>query len=432
MQQNGSFEEMVLGVYESSLFLLLSASLAEVQPLNATYLNAATQSLEFVFQQAVGTDFMVPPNGNQRLLPTPNCPQAELSPGSGTSGLGAMVEAISIMHSMTGNHDMGVRLQQAIRLILDALENEHLIDPTFGVLLNKEVHWDDPQDPGSGSDGDMYLLRGLAEARRRGEGVLPAELLNNMTRLLGSHYNAIRDYAAPAGVNVYSRKWVGPRPTETTFDLYNQVAAAQILVDGIDLFNGSNPGPSNPTPSNASHKPLTAVIAGVTVGSVALILLIAFAAFYAVQKWHCQRQKAPSSQSNSSDQVMEPFVATTLSKTTAFLHKCPAIESQAQTIGPEAQLTLLRRHNSAPSTFQAKLADPLGGCRDITDSFNPRLNTSGHSTCFPEYIHTVGETEIALPTPDLVCVLYERLWPHSGSENPPDYHSNSGESSYQG
>ncbi|KAJ8089176.1 hypothetical protein PM082_014424 [Marasmius tenuissimus] len=169
------------------------------------------------------------------------------------------------MHSIEGNPDTGARLQDAVASTLDRLRFG-----ANGVLSNIN---DNAVSAGY-YDGDMYLLRGLAEAYKRGEGVLSASLRDNLKILFGVHYNAIRDLAT-SGDGFYGREWRGPRPTRVNFDLYNQAAAAQILVDGIGIFGSSDdtPPPESPSASaeSAKTKRPAAVIAGATVGAVILL-----------------------------------------------------------------------------------------------------------------------------------------------------------------
>ncbi|KAK1220893.1 hypothetical protein PQX77_016303 [Marasmius sp. AFHP31] len=419
-----------------SLFSLLSALLAEAQPTNTRYSVVAIESLDFGFRQATASWFSVEPSiqGVAPLSPRPACEKVYMYMGNpGTSTFGALIEAMSIMYAITGNHDLGSRLQRAIESILYSLEDHIIVNPKFGVLPNKKVLWD-PQGYNPGDDGDMYLLRGLAEAKRRAWGALSAEVQNNLTSLLGVHYNAIRDYAAPQGVNVYSRKWVGPRPTQTIFDLYNQAAAAQILIDGISLFNGSNDTPTSPEPPSsslepASSRPPTLVITGAAVGSVISLALIGLAISYAVRRWRRKHRRVPSSQSDLMTQVLVPFDTTTFRKTTAFPHKYPVPESPAGEVVSEARLAPLRRHNSAPSALHSEAEGVSASVerRGISEPLSSASNDDGQDPRPREHVQTDGNMEMEPTFPDMVRVIYQRLWAQNGLENPPEYRSEAGE-----
>ncbi|KAK1217544.1 hypothetical protein PQX77_019797 [Marasmius sp. AFHP31] len=418
--RNASSADLLVGLYESSQFSLLSALLAEADPSNTTYARAASLSLDFAF--GIASEFEYSVSNINAFSYLGGCGPLRLIRTGGTSNYGAMIEAMSILQSLTGNGDTGARLQQVINSTLYAIGRE-LGPGSNGVLFNGN----DTQDIG-GDRGDMYFLRGLAEAYKRAEGTLPADLKANMKVLLGVHYNAIRD-TATTGDNVYSRNWRGP-PSQTTFDLYNQAAAAQILVDGITLFNSSDdtslptkPSSSPETPS--SPKPSTAVIAGAAAGSSISLLLIALAIFYTVRRWRRKSRTAPSTQFSPTTQVIAPFVATTSDNRNTLSQKFLLSEARAQVV-PKAPL---RRHNSAPSTFREAAGSDSTGKRDSTsNSLGAGSNARDHSSHPREYVHSGVDMDMAPSFPDMVRIVYQRLWAQNGLESPPDYRSDTAES----
>ncbi|KAJ8089155.1 hypothetical protein PM082_014403 [Marasmius tenuissimus] len=398
----------LLGFYETALFSLLSALLAETEPSNNTYIHAATLSLDFIFSQAAKFNFTLNPlfirPGGQ------NCEETLLSNG-GTSGFGAMIEAMSIMCSVTGNETIGERLRQVIASTLYSLGGGSNLSPQ-GVLFNKNVtHNVTTGGTMFGDDGDMYFLRGLAEAyRQSSKGTLPTNLRRNMQILLGVHYNAILNYAT-SGDNTYSRNWMGPRPTQTIFDLYNQAAAAQILVDGISLFRSSPP------------KRSTAAIAGGTIGSVVLLLSAILTVLYTIRRWRRRNQTAPSESEYPTQGVVEPFITTTFEKLTNFPHKHPALESQARVVVPEPRLEPLRRRESALSEAADLSGERSGAIGLPTLGANASFDVGRRQ----EHHHTEGEVELVPTFPDMVREVYHYLWARDGLGNPPDYRSDAGE-----
>ncbi|KAJ8089141.1 hypothetical protein PM082_014389 [Marasmius tenuissimus] len=416
--RNVSLADPLVGLYESSQYLLLSALLAEADPSNTTYARAASLSLDFVF--AIASEFKYSVSDINAFRYLGGCDDLVLLRTGGTSSYGAMIEAMSIMYSLTGNNDTGLRLQQTINATLYAIGGE-LGPGSNGVLFNGN----DTQDIG-GDSGDMYFLRGLAEAYKRDKGVLPAELRANMEILLGVHYNAIRD-SATTGDNVYSRNWRGP-PMQTNFDVYDQAAAAQILVDGISLFNSSDDTPLKTEPSPdapSSSKPTTAVIAGAAAGASIFLILIALAVFYVVRRRRHKNRTAPSTHFSPTTQVVAPFVATTSDNRNTLTQKFPLPEARAQEVVSKPPLW---RRNSAPSTYwEAAGSESTGQRHSTNNSLGAGLYVGNDSSHPQEYLHSGGDMDMAPSFPDMVRVVYQRLWAHNGLESPPDYRSDTGE-----
>ncbi|KAK1217207.1 hypothetical protein PQX77_020144, partial [Marasmius sp. AFHP31] len=167
-------------------------------------------------------------------------------------------------------------------------------------------------------------------------------------------YNAIQNLAT-LGDNIYGRNWAGPKPAQVDFDLYNQAAAAQILVDGI----GFPRQPSTSLTVDSPTKPSSAIIAGATIGSLVSLSSIILAVLYAVRRRRQRDRTAPSSESDPISAI-DPFVSTAFEKTTAFPHKYPAVESRTQVTRPEARLEPLRHRDSGLSEAANSTGNPRG------------------------------------------------------------------------
>ncbi|KAK1224196.1 hypothetical protein PQX77_012912 [Marasmius sp. AFHP31] len=347
----------------------------------------------------------------------------------GTSGLGVVIEAMSVIYSLTGDEETGLRLHRAIASALYTLGERQWLGSN-GVLFNRKDNSSGYPFPSDGDDGDMYFLRGLAEAHRRDRGTLPAKLRDDIKIILGVHYNAIRDLTT-SGDNVYARDWPGPRPTQVTFDLYNQVAAAQILIDGISLFNSSDdtpPSPSSPSsPSPRPHdagspRPGAAVIAGATAGSVVLALIM-LTAFGVIRQRRRRRLYAGSSaESDSTTAAIIPFV-TTSQKRTTLSHKRPVPDLEVQVVSPQARFEPLRRHNSAPSSFQDATNMPGDHRHTFALSIIDAVNAGDDGTRHQERGQPRENLETTLTVPHMVRELYQRLLQPNAFESPPEYHS---------
>ncbi|KAK1230321.1 hypothetical protein PQX77_006589 [Marasmius sp. AFHP31] len=439
-------DDGMVSLYGSVLYSLLSALLAQAEPSNTTYVQAATLSLDFLLREGPTLQREADKQGLPlSQLTGEGCDRVSIVQNElGAFGFYVIIEAMSIIYSISGSDDMGKKIQESINTLFTSGLITKSSSPG-GVLLNKNQTWlDGPYS--FRYDGDVYLLRALAEVYRREEGILPTDIREDIKRLLGVQvgnitihlrfllvtdvliclkYNAIRDLAT-SGNNVYSRNWAGPRPTQVTFNVYNQAAAAQVLVDGISIFNGSSDTSPLPNPSAmVSHKPAPAVIAGATVGSVVFLSVLVLAIFRAVRQWRGHFQTNPSTRANSTVQILEPFVATASEKGTTCPDKQPVPEPRTL---PEAHLRPLRQYSdSAPSTFREG-TELLVERRGINESPNIRINTSVDFTSFSDGAHSVEDMETPLTVSDIVRILYQHISQHNGLESPPDYRSNLGES----
>ncbi|KAJ8089196.1 hypothetical protein PM082_014444 [Marasmius tenuissimus] len=253
---------------------------------NSTYFQTATLSLEFVLREAHKDEqtLGLPAPIGKAQLEGQGCDRISLLKGdSVTARVGATLETMSILHSISGSEDLGAKLQQTIVTTLDSLGNGSLylgFSPG-GVLFNRNstsmlgplVITD---------DGDMYLLRGLAEAYRRGQEILPVDLRNNMKLVLAVHHSLVQ-------------------PVSCSYCWSNGGVRRICITSNI-----SRPLDHTPSAPQTSDSPPS---------------------------------DAPAS-------AIEPFVATT-SQRRAVSDKHPASEIQPRVVVPEARVEPLRRQNSA-------------------------------------------------------------------------------------
>ncbi|KAK7046098.1 hypothetical protein VNI00_007099 [Paramarasmius palmivorus] len=129
---------------------------------------------------------------------------------------------------------------------------------------------------------DIEFVRGLAVAYRNAT-FLPLDVRDAIKAFLGVQYNAVRNFAH-IGDNLYDGSWQDPsfRTYSPSFDIVNQSFAAQVLTDGIDIFD-ELPPPTRVVP--------VATLAGSIVGGVLfLAILIALAAFFYRRRQSAQLQ----------------------------------------------------------------------------------------------------------------------------------------------
>ncbi|KAI3604814.1 glycoside hydrolase family 76 protein [Moniliophthora roreri] len=144
-----------------------------------------------------------------------------------TSSAG-FIENSSVLTSVKNDTDTKQLLEQAIRTTFEQVKFSRS-DPS-GVLTNKYF---------VRQDGDMCLVRGLADAYKRGAW-LPQELRQSIKVIIGVQYNAVRDMAT-SDDNVYGASWLAS--LSSTSHAQNQVSAAQVVIYGIDPFENEVPPP---------------------------------------------------------------------------------------------------------------------------------------------------------------------------------------------
>ncbi|KAL0566812.1 hypothetical protein V5O48_015194 [Marasmius crinis-equi] len=417
-------------VIQGATFLVrFSALLAESDPLNSTYLHAATESVNFTlpFLQGGGGSLGLPdPGVHADAIP---CPPVSLNFPQGTSTAGFMIEALAILSSVAKSEDMVATLNQALtstlEWTLERMSSGKWFGLANGILPNTFRPSIDNGTTGGFNDeedGDMYFLRGLATSLRLG-GKLPADLRDTIKIVMGIHYNAIRDYAKFAE-NLYDRSWLPGVSNSSSFDMYNQAAAAQILVDGIDLL-----GPDTPRPSPSSHSqprsshPRAGIIAGATIGSVIFVSISAGVVFVFLHR-HRWRRAAPLSEITS--QWISPFYGEKSGP--GQLHSRGSHwrmkDRSGLPVSPDLRGT---GAGPAPLVVPASLEGT-----PTSRSYRHREDGLGLAEADPDTSRedrregTATQTEMAPGFPDMVRAVYQRLWERDGSEAPPDYRSDEG------
>ncbi|KAL0566345.1 hypothetical protein V5O48_015672 [Marasmius crinis-equi] len=338
--------------------------------------------------------------------------------------------------SSMGKGDMVIALDQTVTQTIEKMTYWVAVDS--GILPNiyRLFTSNSTRDGGTmfdQEDGDMYLLRGLAATFRLG-GKLPADMQGTIKIILGVHYNAVRDYGQITK-NIYGRSWSLGGSSSASFDMYNQAAAAQILVDGINLFdersssNPSTPGPTfspstpAPTPPPPSKSP-AGMIVGVTVGSVVFVSILVIATFVLL---HRHRWHRAASVSESTSRWISPFYGEKSGQTLPRGSHWHTKDRSGLPVSPELRGT---GAGSAPLMVPAPSAQESPP--QASESDKHRGDNMGHAEAVPDTSHedgregTATQMEMAPGFPDMVRAVYQRLWERDGSEAPPDYCSNAG------
>ncbi|ESK90374.1 glycoside hydrolase family 76 protein [Moniliophthora roreri MCA 2997] len=412
--QNFSQDNPRIDLYEVALFSLLSAQLADSEtPPNTTYIQAAKQSLDLVSS-------FTPLNLNSYIVTTGCGSYRPVLQGSST--IGYMIEALSILAPKMNESDSMVELLQYIISSTLNMSTTGWPGPT-GVLQNLYHNGDNIV---GADEGDMYFVRGLAEAYRRVKS-LPVDLQRSIKVFLGVQYNAIRDNAT-SGDNVYGRSWKGPPSSE--FDVYNQAAAAQVLIDGIGVFEDDSspqetPVPMpGPTPSSHTSPPVKVII-GSTIGGLVFLMLLGAAVYFVLRRRREQMISSPNTTPEFSSSIflldprfeVTPFVDSRFDVT-------PFIYTNAN--DPMSRPPHWHTKDRSMLGEQASTGATVPGMASPLAVHFPTPESNGIEGHDRERI--VGnQVEIGDTIPDLVRIMYQRLWGPDGQESPPDYHSQSGQ-----
>ncbi|KAK7034581.1 hypothetical protein VNI00_012210 [Paramarasmius palmivorus] len=398
--------------YETSFFFLLSASLAETRQ-NNTYLSAAQNALDFllkssIYKSAVSVRESIPHHDYD----SSSCELAETSAEGGsfkpTSVIGFIIEGLSILASMDNNMDAGTRLEQTIQMIFNQTSSSW--PSVRGVLSNIYE---------SRYDTDSYLVRGLAEAYRR-EKLLAADLRNSIKAFLAVQYNAVRDQAT-SGDNVYAGSWSGP--PSSNFDARNQTSAAQVLIDGIDLFE-NKPTPIvtlSPSPTGKHSLPI-AVIVGSVSGGVLLVLGVLLAYFLLRRRHRSTGLKETRGQASHS---FFSLYGNTNFEITPFEWKPQTKNGSAH--HSELPECLHTKDRSMRDIHPPPVAEFASEAHVTTINQPARIPGTGVPQAEPsEDFHLDNQRAIGVSVPELIRIIYHRLWLENGQERPPDYSSQVG------
>ncbi|ESK90370.1 glycoside hydrolase family 76 protein [Moniliophthora roreri MCA 2997] len=425
--QNFSRADGWINGYETAYFFLLSAMLADSEATpNSTYLLAAQESLDFLSQSGLSQEVLLSgasqswlaidvttkPDCHFSVNPDPQAPWDLVS----TSTAGLMIEGLSILTSLThGSHTRDL-LQRSILTIYNQT-TRGWPEPT-GVLTYYE-----------GENGRLHLVRGLAEAYRRNT-LLSLELRQFIKAFLGVQYNAVRNQAS-LGDGLYAGSWIGPVSEMVSFDPHNQSSAAQVLVDGIDLF-GDTSKPSPPVE----------VITGSIVGVVVFLVSsgLAIYTFLRRRKRLSVQDSCITSQVSFGPSLMDPKFEITpffdsQSDVLPFARDPPQGASGTTSLPPHCHT----KDRSVLGQQNPKYASNNPTYRLIGPSFDPALEledleTSSAILSSASHLPTtigrapgVREIPYDIPVvtgasfPDMIRIMYHRMWENDGQENPPDY-----------
>ncbi|KAK7043989.1 hypothetical protein VNI00_008157 [Paramarasmius palmivorus] len=402
-------------------YFLLSALLAETTH-NETYTSAAQQTANFLyatlnqfrpngFMQSNG--FQVD-EGNELACHGPLATKQTFDSNafSNTSTVGFLIEGLSALASTTGNTTVEQLLKDTIINTFEqsqrlwpgptgALRNDFYRTCRNPFILELSTYGDKVHD------GDMPLVRGMAETHRRNQ-PFTAEIREYIKAFIGVQYNSILTEATTSNTNAYGTSWVGP--LNATFDPTSQAHAVQVLLDAIDTFSDTPLDPPPNVPSEHSSSPLGPKITGAVIGSIVGVVLLGICV------WFVWRRRQGITKPNTSSGEQHPTLGQF--EVTPFDWEQYQQNIGAGRSGGEKSSTLnsINQSNTqdpdAASGDSSKLEPLRGHHEDVQEgpSLEPVASGSGMAT-----------------VPELVRLLYQRMWEHESHESPPDYRSQIGQ-----
>ncbi|KAK7046095.1 hypothetical protein VNI00_007096 [Paramarasmius palmivorus] len=272
--QNGLRQSSVIDIYDTAYFFLFSSILASSEtPANSSYVSAARASLHFVVKQPLG---LVLYKFVDSAFGSMDCENITIISPGGTSVAGFVIEGLSILAVLEDDKDLH-------KLLLETIQQSFNITgwPSPTGILSNYHNWTIPgpsRMPELFPDmmaWDIDFVRGLAVAYRNATS-LPSDVRDAIKAFLGVQYNAVRNQAH-VGDNLYDGSWQDPllRTYSPSFDVVNQSFAAQVLIDGIDIFDEPTP-----PPSSSSRVPVATLVGSIVGGVLFLAILIALAFFF--------------------------------------------------------------------------------------------------------------------------------------------------------
>ncbi|KAJ8074471.1 hypothetical protein PM082_015372 [Marasmius tenuissimus] len=219
---------------------------------NQTYLNAASQSLDFIRAHLYNDQHVV-----EDTIVSDTCKvQAMIAPFNSAY----MIEGMSILCSITSN-------QSTTQLLRDTLA---------ATIYNKAWQKDDGIiSYGSGHSGDWAMVHALSAVYRRNS--TAPDLREYIRDYLTVQYNALLD-SATAGSNIYGGSWIGPPGTQ--LDPSNQTSALTVLISAITLENTtssapppveSSDTPPNPDSTSSTRSNIGGIVGGAVGGTLFLV-----------------------------------------------------------------------------------------------------------------------------------------------------------------
>ncbi|KAJ6543145.1 hypothetical protein B0H19DRAFT_1311313 [Mycena capillaripes] len=372
----------------------LSALLAEANPTNPIYLNAAFDSADFITGQLLAGNLV------QSRLSAALDGGCILDEALNSLNTGVMIEGLAVLHSIANNASMQTLLDDVITA---TLSNDDWQTPN-GIIAQ-----------GSSKLGEKLIVRGLAEAYARN--ATSPDLRPYIQKYIGVQFNAVVDLATETGDDIYGGAWTGP-------PILNDVDPARTV-------SGQSPPSPTPTDSVRPHaqKKRVALIAGSVVGAVVLVALV-------IGVWFILRRRTQAMLSSSTPSSQRPISPSTVERLAAKSTSPPYTFSTFQIshtlernstamFDPTAPSQVSPRSPTPPRNSVSKLntlstleirhsvsAQPVQSPVSTAPSAAVPLNTALMSSPVEQ-----------LPTTELVRVLNERLRGRRWDEEevPPEY-----------
>ncbi|KAJ8074466.1 hypothetical protein PM082_015367 [Marasmius tenuissimus] len=256
----------------TGLFFILSGLLAEITQ-NQTYLDAASQSLDFIYNHLYNDQNIV-----EDTIFSDTCKTTSFILPYNSA---YMIEGMSILSSITKN-------QSTLQLLRDTLA---------ATVYNKAWQGDDGIiSYGSGHSGDRDMVHALSTVYQRGS--TAPDLRNYIRDYLTVQYNALSDLATNSS-GIYGSSWVGP--PETQLNAGAQLTALTLLTGAILLRNDTDDtntrpaGPESTQPrgtlpnSDSGSTDIAAIIGGSIGGTLFLFLMCSGIGIWWLRR--CRRQQ---------------------------------------------------------------------------------------------------------------------------------------------
>ncbi|KAF7337356.1 Glycoside hydrolase family 76 protein [Mycena sanguinolenta] len=273
-----------IAAMSTGYFMLLSALLFEATS-NSVYLQAATDSVNFIQSQLYSTSGFV----LEQISGSANDTCEILSNDVDSFNSGLLIEGLAVLVAQTHDATMQTSLEN---LITNVLSNAPW-QTTTGIIIK----------------GDDKVVRGLLAAYMRN--VTTPTVHQNLRDYLAVQFNAVSDLATN-GDDIYAAQWTGP--PSSSFSLPNQLSALSALLSAAYVVASdeaaeasSTPSPSGSASSSAASSTSSATssstppaaIAGATIAGVFIIALATVVLVIFRRRAQARRLTAPAPMSTS-------------------------------------------------------------------------------------------------------------------------------------
>nr|GAT51342.1 glycoside hydrolase family 76 protein [Mycena chlorophos] len=411
---DGTIDTIATGGY-----LGLSALLAELTS-NSLYLNAATQSLNFMHNHLYNAQSLV-----QDSI------AVNASQGCSTNSLvlpdnsGLMLEGVAVLYSITGNSS----LQELASDIIAAALSTTKWQSSNGII----------------TPGDLFLPRGLIAVYTRN--IISTSMMSYVAGYLGVQYNALTTLSRSSGGNIYGN-FAGPAPPG--FISGNQTNAIGALLAAISITNSSSISFPSPTPTSTStptsipnktthHSLSTGTIAGLAIAGLAMIALVFALLFFLHLRQ--RKKKAQLVLGNSDSKQLSPGLENQSQNITTPLMAPGSFFKGSSSTGEQPSSYIGNRSSTFASNLAVFPREPHASGSEGNRNMMPLLplRSTGekrHSVvqAAPTQVseaagHVVTDANNALansqiPTDELLRILYTRMNGEVGTGGaPPEYSS---------